>query len=127
MVASESVSILYNIGSLDKTLQTPAPPQYKGEGQTDRWATLPSQHPDHVRDWQRSTEASDGKYGHRDGPEESDGLRGDGLIVPVDPGLVVKFFYVLQEQKQTASQSITTSIHPHLRKRSHQFVKLSCS
>lgn len=61
----------------------------------DWWTTVPSQHSDDVRDWQRSTEAPDGKYGHRDGPEQSDGLRGDRLIVPVDPGLIVKGFDVL--------------------------------
>lgn len=65
-----------------------------------------------MRDWQRSTEASDGKYGHRDGPEQSDGLCGDRLFVPANPGLIVKGFDVLQEQKQTHFKSAIRPIHP---------------
>lgn len=63
--------------------------------------TLPSQNSDDVRDCQRSTEASDRKYGHGDGPEQSDGVCGDRLVVPANPGPIVKGFDVLQEQKRT--------------------------
>lgn len=66
--------------------------------------TLPSQHSDDVRDWQRSKEASNCKYGHRDGPEQSDGLCGDRLVVPANPGPIVKGFDVLQEQKTDTLQ-----------------------
>lgn len=64
----------------------------------------PSEHSEDYRDGQRSKKASDGKYGHCDGPEEGGRLYCKRLSVSLRPCCVVESFNVLQYKIDTAER-----------------------
>lgn len=64
-----------------------------------RAGVSPAQDFDEERDRQRPHQTTDGKDGHGDGPQQSDRLVSNGLIIAIDPRLIVEGLYVLQRER----------------------------
>lgn len=68
----------------------------------------PSKAIDKEPDGKGPDHASDGEDGDGEGPERGEGGRADGLLVPVQPGTVVKILNHLQKRVEKQSHGVTT-------------------